>query len=126
MPSTKKPGAIRPRRTVPSEGVGAATDRTTAAEPSRVGKRGTVVIPAALRRRYGIEEGSFVVAEPREGGILIRPALVLPIEVYTPERKAQFLLSNAIDADDYAGAVAEVRRMGLEPETIPHYKPPGV
>jgi hypothetical protein len=30
-----------------------------------------------------------------------------------------------IDADDYAGAVAEVRRMGLDPEAIPHYKPPG-
>jgi bifunctional DNA-binding transcriptional regulator/antitoxin component of YhaV-PrlF toxin-antitoxin module len=84
-----------------------------------------VVIPAALRRRYGIEEGSLVVAEPCEGGVLIRPALVLPVEVYTPERKAQFLLSNAIDAADYADAVAEVRTMGLDPETIPHYKPPG-
>jgi bifunctional DNA-binding transcriptional regulator/antitoxin component of YhaV-PrlF toxin-antitoxin module len=84
------------------------------------------VIPAALRRRYGIEEGTFVIAEPCKGGVLIRPAVVLPVEVYTPERKAQFLLSNAIDAADYADAVAEVRRMGLDPETIPHYKPPGV
>jgi AbrB family looped-hinge helix DNA binding protein len=125
MPSMKKPAAIRPGKTSPSTEAGAGIDRTPAAEPSRVGKRGTVVIPAALRRRYGIEEGSFVVAEPREGGVLIRPALVLPVEVNTPERKAQFLLSNAIDAADYAGAVAEVRRMGLDPETIPHYKPPG-
>jgi AbrB family looped-hinge helix DNA binding protein len=125
MPSTKKPRASRPKAT-PSQNAGVGPRGTPAAEPSRVGKRGTVVIPAALRRRYGIEEGSFVVAEPREGGILIRPALVLPVEVYTPERKAQFLLSNTIDAIDYAGAVAEVRRMGLEPEKIPHYKPPGV
>jgi len=65
-------------------------------------------------------------AEPCEGGVLIRPALVLPVEVYTPERKAQFLLSNAVDAADYADALAEVRAMGLDPETIPHYKPPGV
>jgi bifunctional DNA-binding transcriptional regulator/antitoxin component of YhaV-PrlF toxin-antitoxin module len=85
-----------------------------------------VVIPAALRRRYGIEEGSFVIAEACEGGVLIRPALVLPVEVYTAERKAQFLLSNAIDAADYAAALAEVRCMGLDPKTIPHYKPPGV
>jgi AbrB family looped-hinge helix DNA binding protein len=28
---------------------------------SRVGKRGTVVIPAALRRRFGIEEGSLII-----------------------------------------------------------------
>jgi AbrB family looped-hinge helix DNA binding protein len=125
MPSSKKPGVSRPKASA-SKKAGAGRGGTPAAEPSRVGKRGTVVIPAALRRRYGIEEGSFVVAEPCECGVLIRPALVLPIEVYTPERKAQFLLSNAIDAADYADAVAEVRAMGLHPETIPHYKPPGV
>jgi AbrB family looped-hinge helix DNA binding protein len=99
--------------------------RATAGEPSKVGKRGTVVIPAALRRRYGIEEGTYVVAEAREGGILIRPAVVVPVEVYTPERKAQFLLSNAVDVEDYAAATAEVRAMGLNPATIPHVKPPG-
>jgi hypothetical protein len=64
-----------------------------------------------------------VVAEPHEGGVLIRPAMVLPIEVHTSERKAQFLLSDAVD---YAGAVVAVRAMGLDPDTIPHDKPPGV
>jgi len=56
---------------------------------------------------------------------LIRPAVILPVEVYTPERRAQFLLSTAVDAADYADAVAEVRAMGLDPNAIPHYKPPG-
>ena len=125
MPSTKKPRSNRPKSST-SVKAGAGAGRTLSAEPSRVGKRGTVVIPAALRRRYGIEEGALVVAEPCEGGVLIRPALILPVEVYTPERKAQFLLSNSIDVADYADAVAEVRRMGLDPEKIPHYKPPGV
>ena len=79
-----------------------------ALEASRVGKRGTVVIPARLRRRFGIEDGGFVIAEEREDGILIRPAHSQPIEVYTPERKAEFLLNNALDAADYAAAVEEV------------------
>jgi hypothetical protein len=30
------------------------------------------------------EEGKLVVAEPRDGGVLIRTAVVLPVEVYTP------------------------------------------
>jgi len=47
-----------------------------------------VVIPAALRRRFGIEEGSLVVAEATEEGILIRPAVAMPVEIYTPRRKA--------------------------------------
>jgi bifunctional DNA-binding transcriptional regulator/antitoxin component of YhaV-PrlF toxin-antitoxin module len=123
MPPAKKARAKRPGATTAKE-VGAVRKRPPASEPSRVGKRGTVVIPAALRCRYGIEEGTFVIAEPREGGVLIQPALVLPVEVYTPERKAQFLLSNALDAADYAHVVAEVRAMGLDPDQIPHDKPP--
>jgi AbrB family looped-hinge helix DNA binding protein len=85
-----------------------------------------VVIPAALRKQYGIEEGAMVITEAREDGILIRPAVVLPIEVYTPHRKAQFLLSTAVDQADYEGAVRAVRAMGLDPDRIAHYKPPGV
>lgn len=125
MPQTKKTRTNRSRASVVKK-TEASLDQPIAAEPSRVGKRGTVVIPAALRRRYGIEEGTLVIAEPHEGGVLIRPAVVLPVEVYTPERKAQFLLSNAVNAADYAGAVAAVRAMGLDPAAIPHYKPPGV
>ncbi|HYA34842.1 MAG TPA: AbrB/MazE/SpoVT family DNA-binding domain-containing protein [Candidatus Binataceae bacterium] len=90
---------------------------------SKVGRRGTVVLPAKLRRRLGIDEGSFVVAEEREDGILIRPATVLPIEVYTPERRAEFLLNNAVDIGDYQRARAEVKRMGLDPDRIKHHRP---
>jgi len=92
-------------------------------ETSKVGKRGTVVVPARLRRKFGIEEGRLVIAEERPEGILIRPALALPVEIYAPQRKAEFLLSNAVDAEDYRAAVAEVKKMGLEPASIPHHKP---
>ena len=92
-------------------------------ETSKVGKRGTVVVPARLRRKFGIEEGQLLIAEERPDGILIRPALALPAKIYTPERKAEFLLSNAVDAEDYRAAVARVKKMGLEPASIPHHKP---
>jgi AbrB family looped-hinge helix DNA binding protein len=87
---------------------------------SKVGRRGTVVLPARLRRRLGIEEGSFIVAEERENGILIRPAKIVPVEIYTPQRRAEFLLNNAVDAEDYRRARAEVKRMGLNPDSIKH------
>jgi bifunctional DNA-binding transcriptional regulator/antitoxin component of YhaV-PrlF toxin-antitoxin module len=38
------------------------------------------MVPAKLRRRFGIEEGGVVTAEEREDGILIRPAVVVPID----------------------------------------------
>ena len=86
-----------------------------------VGKRGTVVIPATLRRRFGITEGALVIAEETAEGILIRPAVALPIELYSPQRRAEFLLSNAVDGADYARAVEVVREMGLDPAAIPHH-----
>ena len=64
-----------------------------------------------------------MVAEGTEEGIFIRPAVAVPVGVYAPQRRAEFLLSNAVNADDYAWAVEEVRRMGLDPETVPHRKP---
>ena len=91
-------------------------------ETAKVGKRGTIVIPAALRQKYGFEEGSQIVVEPVPEGVLLRPVVMLPIEIYTPERKAEFLLNNAITPEDYATAVEQVRKMGLDPEQIPHGK----
>jgi len=90
---------------------------------SKVGRRGTVVLPAKFRRRLGIEEGSFIVAEERENGILIRPAKIVPVEIYTPQRRAEFLLNNAVEADDYRRARSAVKRMGLDPDSIKHHRP---
>lgn len=95
-------------------------------ETTKVGKRGIIVIPADIRRKYGLEEGSIVIAEARPEGVLLRPVVTLPVEIYTPERKAEFLLNNAITPEDYAWAVKEVRKMGLNPEAIPHEKPQGI
>lgn len=64
-----------------------------------------------------------MVAEERGDGILIRPAVALPLEIYSPDRKAEFLLSNAIDAKDYQAALKEVRKMGVDPSTVPHHQP---
>ena len=91
-------------------------------ETGRVGKRGVVVVPARLRKKFGIEEGSLVITEEREDGILIRPAVALPVEIYTPVRRAQFLLSNAVDRKDYIAARQEVKKMGLDPDKISHHK----
>ena len=89
----------------------------------KVGKRGAVIVPAKLRKRFGIEEGSMVVAEEKGDGILIRPAVVVPIERYTAERKAEFLLSNATNAADYRKARSAVRKLGLDPDKVYHRRP---
>ena len=94
-------------------------------ETVKMGRRGQTVIPQSLRRRFGLEEGSLVMFEETPEGILIRPAVALPLERYTPQRKAELLLSNATDKADYAKARKAVAAMGLDPDAIEHHKPRG-
>jgi len=75
-------------------------------------KRGAAVVRAKLREKFGIEEGSSV-----------PPAVTIPKEVWSPERKAAFLLGNAVDLEGYEWARREARRMGIDPDRIPHGKP---
>lgn len=51
----------------------------------RVGKRGTVVLPARLRRQLGIDDDTLLVAEELAGGILLRPAVAVPVGGPLPE-----------------------------------------
>ena len=90
---------------------------------SKIGKKGVVVIPARLRRLYGLEEGSLVITEETPEGILIRPAVALPVEIYSPARRAEFLLSTATNEKEYQAARADVIDMGLNPDEIQHYRP---
>lgn len=92
-------------------------------QTNKVGKRGAIVLPARLRKRFGIEEGSLIIAEALEEGILIRPAVVVPMESYSPARKAEFLLSSAVSKSDYQNARKAVKKLGLDPDAIPHHRP---
>lgn len=81
------------------------------------------MIPADLRRKYGLEEGSLVLVEEGEEGVTLRPAVALPVEIYSARRKAELLLENAVDEEDYRRAVKAVRKLGLDPADVPHEKP---
>ncbi|HEV8542801.1 MAG TPA: AbrB/MazE/SpoVT family DNA-binding domain-containing protein [Verrucomicrobiae bacterium] len=89
-------------------------------QPLIVGKRGTVVIPRALRRKFNLHDGSMLIAEGRKDGVLLRPQST---EIYTLEEKASFLLSNAVNERDYLRAKRDVRKLGLDPSEVPHLPP---
>ena len=92
-------------------------------QSARVGKRGAIVVPAKLRKRFGIEEGSIVIAEENGKWHPHSSRDGCPRRTIHLERKAEFLLSNAIDDADYRKARKEVRKLGLDPDSIPHLRP---
>ncbi|MEA2812591.1 MAG: hypothetical protein QOI93_288 [Rhodospirillaceae bacterium] len=52
--------------------------------------RGTVTLPAKLRRQLGIKADDQLIAEATPEGLLLRPAVTLPIEIYSKKRIAEF------------------------------------
>ena len=44
------------------------------------------------------------------------------IEIYSPYKKAYFLLSNSINKKDYQEACKNVKKLGLNPANINHEK----
>jgi AbrB family looped-hinge helix DNA binding protein len=47
---------------------------------AKVSTKGWIVIPAALRRRYGLKPGTFVEFQEDEGKIIIIPRVADPVE----------------------------------------------
>jgi len=90
--------------------------------PSTLGNDGLVSIPQSIWEQAGIRGGSGIVVEARDQEIVIRAAAP-SVEQYTLERKAELLLSNAIDEADYQAARQEVQRLGLDPDQILHVRP---
>ena len=55
-----------------------------------VTSRGVVTLPAKLRRTLGIKPEDHLIAETTPEGLLLRPAVTLPVEVYTDKRIREF------------------------------------
>ena len=55
-----------------------------------VSGRGLIVLPVEMRKAVGIRPQDTLIAETTPEGILLRPAVTLPVEIYTPERLAEF------------------------------------
>jgi AbrB family looped-hinge helix DNA binding protein len=85
----------------------------------KMGKRGTLVLPVKLRKQFGLEDGSLLITEAKDGEIRIRPAVAVEVEVYTPERRAELLLNNAMTREEWDAIAADVRSWGLDPRKIP-------
>ena len=59
-----------------------------------VSGRGQITLPADLRHRLGIKEGGVLTLEERDGEVILRPAAVVELTMYSDEDIARW------DAED--------------------------
>jgi AbrB family looped-hinge helix DNA binding protein len=66
----------------------------------KLGKKGQVTIPRAILRSVGLSgEAPLLVETTPEGAILLKPAAVYPVEIYSEQRVAEFERENAVPED---------------------------
>jgi len=55
-----------------------------------ISSRGVITLPAKLRQVLGLKAEDHLIAETTPEGLLLRPAITLPVEMYTAERVLEF------------------------------------
>jgi AbrB family looped-hinge helix DNA binding protein len=55
-----------------------------------VTSRGVITLPAKLRQALGLKADDQLIAETTPEGLLLRPAVTLPIEMYSDKRIREF------------------------------------
>jgi AbrB family looped-hinge helix DNA binding protein len=77
----------------------------------KLGKKGQITIPKAILRETGITEDSPLLVEAAsDGSIVLRPAGVYPIEIYTDRQIEAFLDADRLTAEDEIRVAAAVKR----------------
>ncbi|MHB0981645.1 MAG: AbrB/MazE/SpoVT family DNA-binding domain-containing protein [Thermoleophilia bacterium] len=77
-----------------------------------VSARGQITLPAAVRRRLGIEPGGVLVLEEIRGEVVLRPVSVVEIETYSDEAVALWDEEDRLTPDERAELI---RRLGPVP-----------
>lgn len=75
--------------------------------------RGVITLPAKLRQALGLMAEDHLIAETTPEGLLLRPAVTLPIEMYTPDRIREFNVAEQELADYLSSKVKVTKRIAL-------------
>ncbi|HQW37069.1 MAG TPA: AbrB/MazE/SpoVT family DNA-binding domain-containing protein [Usitatibacteraceae bacterium] len=71
-----------------------------------ISSRGLVTLPAKLRQAMGLKADDLLIAETTPEGLLLRPAVTLPVEMYSDKRIREFDAAEA----EAAAVLARKRR----------------
>ena len=77
----------------------------------KLGKKGQLSLPASVLRKLGLQGASTLIVEVTgDGAVILRPAAVYPIELYTDARIKEFEEANRITKSEMARVRKLLRR----------------
>jgi AbrB family looped-hinge helix DNA binding protein len=71
-----------------------------------VSGRGQVTLPASIRKKYGIGPGDIVILDDQSGQMVLKPAAVMEVDIYTDEQVRMW------DEEDQLTETARTRILG--------------
>ena len=75
----------------------------TVMDTVRLGRNGQLSLPRSVMKRLHLRGNETLLLDVTDDGVIrLRPAAVLPIEMYTPERIAEFERESEVDAETRA------------------------
>jgi AbrB family looped-hinge helix DNA binding protein len=81
----------------------------------KLGKKGQVTIPKGILRRLGIpDEAPLVIEATKDGAILLRQAVVYPVEIYSEARIEEFSEASRITPEEEARVEAALKKRKLK------------
>jgi AbrB family looped-hinge helix DNA binding protein len=87
-----------------------------------VTNRGVVTLPAKLRRALGLKADDLLIAETTPDGLLLRPAVTLPVEIYSEARVREFDEAEA-ELAEHLRSAAETPRARAKLKRKPARRP---
>ena len=77
----------------------------------KLGKKGQLSLPAGVLRRLGLQgPATLLVEETEDGAVVLRPAAVVPVEIYNGARVREFEEANRGSAAEDARVANALKR----------------
>jgi AbrB family looped-hinge helix DNA binding protein len=77
----------------------------------KLGKKGQLSLPAGVLRKLGLEGAATLMVEATDdGAVILRPAAVYPIELYSEARLKEFEAGNQLTAAESARITRAIKR----------------
>jgi len=77
----------------------------------KLGKKGQVSLPAGVLRKLGLQGSATLLVEATDdGAVVLRPAAVYPVEIYSDARVREFDEANRLTAAESTRAAKVLKR----------------
>ena len=75
-----------------------------------VSERGQITLPASIRKRYGIKGGSALIIEERNNELLLKPAAIMEMNIYSDDQIAEWDKADQLTENERARIIQNLEK----------------